>query len=170
MTHVLSVTCRNSTLFLVDHEGEPWVPVGPIVKYFSLNLEMVCGWTKDISWLSARTLIIAGIESVTESLCVPLRKLCGWLMMLESRASVSASQSGVDDVLWSAWKQRHQMPSFPYSGRLLLHIEGGRIGLAQQVPDHWLVAPLEGFHEISAKAGYHVTHRSIHELLYAAKF
>lgn len=110
------VPFRGRELLLVDHNGEPFVPMRPVVEGMGL------------AWQAQhRKLTVGRFEStITEMVivaqdgkqramtCLPLRKLPGWLMSINAgkvresiRDNVLAYQAECDDVLWQYWNQGH---------------------------------------------------------------
>jgi hypothetical protein len=87
---------------------------------------------------------IPSIDLHNDSLCIPLRKLFGWLQTLQPnrirddiRESVIQYQNECDDVLWQHWlkQQKTQIPiETPHHLRLLLNMENGQVVSSQPVP------------------------------------
>lgn len=160
---LLSVNYGGHEFFIVDHGGRPFVPLTPICKAFGLD-RSVCEWTAKKSLFRAETIQVIGIDGATECLCLPLRKLLGWLINYLAQDM----WRGLDDALYDAWVN-DRYSKFPVSGRVLLTLNDGHVDDVQHVPDDWLVAPLERFHTLSVRAGYRVTHDSIHKLMYDSR-
>lgn len=161
---MISVHFNGHNLMVVDHHGEPWAPILPLCKAMQADPSKVGDWTLRMTCFCAQTLIVPVVDRVCELVCVPLRKLFGWLTHLVDGEHLA----GADDVLYDAWASAR--PSvIPADGRVMLTLRDGRVDLAQPVPENWLVAPLEGFHHLSAKAGYRVTADVLHDLLYEAR-
>lgn len=103
------VPFHGSNLYLVDHHGDPYVPMKPVVEGMGLD------------WRSQRAKIASkfkgGVEITIPSaggaqsmICIPLRKLPAWLYSIqpgkvspEIREKVVAYQEECDEVLWQYW-------------------------------------------------------------------
>lgn len=103
------VPFHGSNLYLVDHQGDPFVPMKPVVEGMGLD------------WRSQRAKIASkfkgGVEITIPSaggaqsmICIPLRKLPAWLYSIqpgkvspEIREKVVAYQEECDEVLWQYW-------------------------------------------------------------------
>lgn len=110
---LIPVPFMGATLALIEHQGEPYAAMRPIVDGMGLD------WASQFAKLKGNearwgALLIttpsAGGEQKT--LCLPVRKLTGWLMTLhpsrakpELRDRIRAYQEECDDALWSYWTQ-----------------------------------------------------------------
>lgn len=162
--NIISIPYDGHHLMLVDHDGEPWSPILPLCRAMKADYHKLSEWTLGKRCFSAKVLSIPLIDRVCEFVCIPLRKLFGWL----AHAVNGDHLHGVDDLLHEAWvKARpHRLP---VTGRVMLTLRDGHVDVAQHVPDDWLVAPLEGFHHLSTKAGYRVTADVLHDMLYESR-
>ncbi|TFH84820.1 hypothetical protein EQG41_20465 [Billgrantia azerbaijanica] len=111
----MPVPFHGSTLYVHDHQGEPIVPMKPIVEGMGLD------WRTQATKLRSNRKRWGVVISTTpskggsqETTCVPLRKLPGWLMSIHPnkvkasiREKVIQFQNECDDVLWRHWQQRH---------------------------------------------------------------
>ncbi|WNJ77744.1 phage antirepressor N-terminal domain-containing protein [Cedecea neteri] len=112
MTNSISVSFHGSKLFVVNHNGEPLVPMRPIVE----GMGMV--WSAQFVKLKQRfATCVAEIETQLPGdnqrrkvTCLPLRKLAGWLQTIspnkvkpEIRDRVIQYQNECDDVLYEYW-------------------------------------------------------------------
>lgn len=124
---LLPVSFQGQTLFIVEHNGEPYVPMRPIVEAIGM------------SWGSQRIKVKSRYESVVSEIdttgsdgksyamtCLPLRKLAGWLMTIhpnkvrpELRERIVAFQNECDDVLWRYWSERHPPAALPSAEALI---------------------------------------------------
>lgn len=109
------VPFRHAELLLVDHSGEPFVPMRPVVQGMGLD------WKSQHAKLGAGRFSTCMVEITTQLLgdtqrravsCLPLRKLPGWLMSIhpnkvrpDLREGIIAYQNECDDVLWSYWNE-----------------------------------------------------------------
>lgn len=118
---LLPVAFHDATLYLVNHQGEPYVPMRRLVEAMGL------AWQGQFDKIKARyESTVMEIMTVAEDgkaramTCLPLRKLPGWLMTIHPnkvnpalRARVQAFQEQCDDVLWAYWSgQRPASPTF----------------------------------------------------------
>lgn len=109
------VTFRGATLHLIDHKGEPFVAMRPIVEAMGLDWNGQRVKLKD-RYATCVEEISTKIEGDTQRramTCLPLRKLAGWLMTIhpnkvrpELRDTIRAYQAECDDALWAYWTQR----------------------------------------------------------------
>jgi hypothetical protein len=107
----LTVPFHGTELFIVEHNGQPYTPMKPIVE--GMGLDWAAQFTK-IKQRFAST--IAEITMVAEDgkkrvmTCLPLRKLAGWLYTIsagkvnpELRDKIVMYQNECDDALWDYW-------------------------------------------------------------------
>jgi phage antirepressor YoqD-like protein len=113
MHDLIPVPFRNATLFLADVDGIPYAPMKPIVEGMGLD------WSAQFKKLSENKerwgIAITAIPSgggQQDAICLPLRKLPGWLMTIqptrvkpEIRETVIAYQNECDDALWDYWSK-----------------------------------------------------------------
>lgn len=118
----ITVPFHNAELYIVDCDGQPYTPMKPIVEGMGLD------WAAQFVKLKERfkTCIVEIAMQVTGDIqsrsyiCLPVRKLFGWLMTIspnkvrpELRDRVIMYQNECDDVLWDYWmkgqaiNQRH---------------------------------------------------------------
>lgn len=112
MCKLSPVPFHGDTIFCVDHQGEPFVPMKPIVE----NMGM--GWASQSQklnenqkrWTVTMIVIVAQDGKEREMLCLPLRKLAAWLASInpkkvrqELRAKIELYQAESDDALWNYW-------------------------------------------------------------------
>lgn len=105
---------RQAELLLVEHDGQPFVPMKPVVEGMGLSWQPQHEKLKNGRFSSVITEIVTtGSDGKRYSMaCLPLRKLAGWLMSIHPakvresiRDSVVAYQSECDDVLWAYWNE-----------------------------------------------------------------
>jgi len=110
---LIPVPFRNATLFLADVDGTPYTPMKPIVEGMGLSWQ---GQHEKFSENKARwgirVILIPTDGGKQEAICLPLRKLPGWLMTIqptrvkpEIRDTVIAYQNECDDALWDYWSK-----------------------------------------------------------------
>lgn len=112
---IIPVSFHGDTLALVDHEGEPFVAMKPIVENMGL------AWQAQHIKLSEKfgstiTIIVTVGEDgrQREMVCLPLRKFPAWVYSVspnkvrpELREKISRYQEECDDVLWKYWTEGH---------------------------------------------------------------
>lgn len=107
---------RATRLLLVEHCGQPFIPMKPVVE--GMGLDWKSQHTKLTSgrFNSVITMIVTtGVDGKQyEMSCLPLKKLPGWLMSIHAskvrtdlRENVLAYQDECDDALWSYWNEGH---------------------------------------------------------------
>ena len=110
-TSPVPVPFHGTSLFLVEQNDEPYTPMKPIVE--GMGLDWRSQQRKLTSIKGRWGMVIMTIPSQSgeqETLCMPLRKLPGWLMTIqptrvkpEIREKILRYQNECDDVLWEYW-------------------------------------------------------------------
>lgn len=106
----ISVPFHGTDLFVVNHNGEPYVPMKPIVEGMGL------AWQTQHRKLNERfkkgitEMVIPSIGGAQAMICLALRKLAAWLNSIspnkvkpEIRDRVIQYQDECDDVLYEYW-------------------------------------------------------------------
>ncbi|HFS6893635.1 phage antirepressor N-terminal domain-containing protein [Morganella sp. HSTU-ASny43] len=107
----INVPFHGDSLYVVNYNGQPYVPMKPIVEGMGMD------WASQFTKLKQRfKSTIAEITMVAEDgksrnmLCIALRKLSGWLHTIspnkvkpEIRDKVTRYQEECDDVLYEYW-------------------------------------------------------------------
>lgn len=110
-SRAITVPFHGAELYVVEHNGQPYTPMKPVVSGMGLD------WAAQFSKLKANParwgvaeIAIPTVSGVQSMICLPLRKLFGWLAGInigkirESlRERVSVFQNECDDVLWQYW-------------------------------------------------------------------
>ncbi len=116
---LIPVPFRDTTLFIVDHNGQPHVPMKPVVE--GMGLDWAAQFTKLKSnekrfCIAMIAIQMLGDDQQRNTCCLPLRKLPGWLMTIHAnkvknslRSTIIAYQNESDEVLWQHWTN-HQAP------------------------------------------------------------
>lgn len=106
------VTFHNDTLFIIDQDGEPFVPVRPICENMGLD------WSSQRAKLKAmeKRLTVAMITTVAadgkqrEMVCIHLRKFFAWVNTISPdkvaphvKETIELYQKECDEVLWNYW-------------------------------------------------------------------
>ncbi|EKO3530697.1 phage antirepressor N-terminal domain-containing protein [Vibrio fluvialis] len=164
MPNPIKVSFHGSNLFILDHNGEPYTPMRPIVE--GMGMEWSYQSRKLNSnkerWGVAVIATVAQDNKTRETLCIPLRKLFGWLQTLQPnrirediRDKVIQYQNECDDVLWKYWTKQHETPVMqPSRIRMLMVMENGRVVSAQPVPEDSVVFRTEDIPKLLKEPGY----------------
>ena len=106
---------RSAELLLVDHDGQPFVPMKPVVEGMGLawqpqHRKMLAG--RFGTCITEMVIQLPGDTQRRAVTCLPLRKLTGWLMSIspnkvkpELRDGIIAYQNECDDALWAYWSE-----------------------------------------------------------------
>lgn len=107
----LTVPFYGNALYVVDRNGEPYTPMKPIVEGMGM------AWQSQLAKLRQRfsttimeIVIVAADGKSRSMICLPLRKLAGWLQTIspnkvkpEIRERVIQYQEECDDALYEYW-------------------------------------------------------------------
>lgn len=104
---------RKAELLLVDHAGEPFVPMKPVVEGMGLSwASQTVKLNSDKARWGVSMIETPSAGGIQPYLCIPLRKLFGWLnsihaskVRLDLRDNIIAYQNECDDVLWAYWNE-----------------------------------------------------------------
>jgi hypothetical protein len=112
---LLPVPYRGTTLYVVDLDGHPYTPLQPIVEGMGLAWQPQHDKLQTIRerfCVSDILLRMPGDDRHRRVRCIPLRKLCAWLMSINHkkvktplRRTIATYQSECDDVLWRHWAE-----------------------------------------------------------------
>lgn len=109
MTALIPIDFHSDRIFLIEEDGEPFVPMRPICDTLGLAWKpQFVKLTSDSRWKANHMVTqIPGDDQQREILCLPLRKLPAWLFSIspsrvkpELREKLIAYQTECDDVLW----------------------------------------------------------------------
>ncbi|MEH8151371.1 phage antirepressor N-terminal domain-containing protein [Aeromonas caviae] len=104
------VPFHGDNLYLVEHQGDPYVPMKPVVEGMGLawqgqHAKLTTKFSKGI-----KEIVIPSAGGNQTMTCLPLRKLPAWLYSVqpgkvspEIREKVVAYQEECDEVLWQYW-------------------------------------------------------------------
>ncbi|EBZ6410153.1 hypothetical protein EWI94_24915 [Salmonella enterica subsp. enterica serovar Kottbus] len=110
--NTMTVPFYGNSLYVVNHNGEPYTPMKPIVEGMGMD------WASQFTKMKQRfktsivkiTMQLPGDEQRREIICLALRKLAGWLQTIspnkvrpEIRERVIRYQEECDDVLYEYW-------------------------------------------------------------------
>lgn len=108
----INVPFHGAELYVVNHNGEPYTPMKPIIDGMGMD------WASQFTKLKQRfktsivkiTMQLPGDDQRREIICLALRKLAGWLNTIspnkvrpEIRERVIRYQEECDDVLYEYW-------------------------------------------------------------------
>lgn len=109
--YTINVPFYGSELYVVNHNGEPYTPMKPIVEGMGMD------WASQFTKMKQRfksTIVeitmVAGDGKARKMICLALRKLAAWLNTIspnkvrpEIRDKVIRYQEECDDVLYEYW-------------------------------------------------------------------
>lgn len=116
MSALMTVPFHGANLMLVEHEGQPFVPMRPVAEGMGID------WSAQRKKLvkTGKRWGVALIATPSGSgeqdvICIPLRKLPGWLSTMEpsrvksdaAREKIEMFQEECDDALWQYWNDGH---------------------------------------------------------------
>ena len=117
MSNLQTINFHNHNLYLVEHNGQPFTPMRPIVEGMGMD------WASQFRKLQANskrwgTVVIkatvAGDKKMREMLSMPVRKLPAFMASIhpskvkpELRETIELYQEECDDALWSYWSKGH---------------------------------------------------------------
>lgn len=110
----INVPFHGAEIYVVNHNGEPYTPMKPIVEGMGMD------WASQFTKLKQRfakgivEIAIPSVGGVQTMICLALRKLNGWLQTIspnkvrpEIRDNVIHYQEECDDVLYEYWTKGH---------------------------------------------------------------
>ncbi|EEC8560625.1 phage antirepressor N-terminal domain-containing protein [Escherichia coli] len=110
--NMMTVPFHGDSLYVVNHNGEPYVPMKPIVEGVGLDWKTQYRKLKQRfnSCMVEMTIQLPGDTQRRPVICLALRKLAGWLqtispnkVKLKIRDKVIQYQEECDDVLYEYW-------------------------------------------------------------------
>ncbi|EJN17226.1 P22_AR-like protein [Pseudomonas sp. GM79] len=120
MSALMTVPFHGVNLMLVDLNGQPYVPMRPVVEGIGLDWG---GQHKKLTANPARWGVsvteIPSAGGIQQVACLPLRKLAGWLSTVQTgrvkdervRNKIVEYQNECDDALWKYWNDGHAVNS-----------------------------------------------------------
>lgn len=104
------VPFHGDNLYLVEHEGDPYVPMKPVVEGMGLAWQVQHRKLASKFGKGITEMVIPSAGGNQTMTCLPLRKLPAWLYSIqpgkvapEIREKVVAYQEECDEVLWQYW-------------------------------------------------------------------
>ena len=121
----ITVPFHGQTLYVIPFNDEPYTPMRPIVEGMGLS------WPRQYRKLTDNPERFCVAEMATQLpgdtqeravVCMPVRKLPGWLMTIhprkvrpELKARILAYQNECDDVLWQYWRKANVSVAMPFT-------------------------------------------------------
>lgn len=112
-TAIIPVQFNGDTLALVNHDGQPFVPMKPVVE--NIGLDWKSQHAKLVTKFSSTMVEITTVAEDGKNrsmFCLPLRKIPAWLYSInpekvspDLREKVIQYQEECDEVLWQYWTQ-----------------------------------------------------------------
>lgn len=117
--NTITVPFHGQELYLINHNGEPYTPMKPICENMGLNwASQYRKLTSNIKRWGVVKMTIPTAGDLQEAICLPLRKLFGWLATIspnkvkpELSDKVRMYQEECDDVLWRYWTNQQKTDS-----------------------------------------------------------
>lgn len=112
MCQLSPVPFHGDTIFCINHQGQPYTPMRPIVENMGLNWasQSTKLTTNKERWSVAIIATVAQDGVEREMLSIPVRKLPAYLASInpkkvrpELRAKIELYQAESDDALWNYW-------------------------------------------------------------------
>jgi len=159
MPNQIKIPFHGSNLFIIDHNGEPYTPMKPIVEGMGMSWQ---GQHEKIKSNPERS----SVDRNNAMTCLLLRKLFGWLQTLQPnrvrediRDKVIQYQNECDDVLWKHWTKQNTpneiMPVMPPSSmRILMSMEKGHVVSMEPIPEDCVVFRTEDIPKLLKEPGY----------------
>ena len=112
--NAITVPFHGNSLYIVEYNSEPYTPMKPIVEGMGLD------WKSQLAKLNSNAkrwgvtkIVIPTLGDLQEMVCLPLRKIFGWLMTIspnkvkpEIKDTITQYQNECDDVLWQYWNNK----------------------------------------------------------------
>jgi hypothetical protein len=115
LTRQIKVPFYGAELFVVEHEGQPYAPMKPIVEGMGLDWKSQHRKLTEPRFSSTVVeLTMVAVDGKNRDMtCMALRKMPGWLMSIEPgkvksltvRERVIQYQNECDDALWRFWTE-----------------------------------------------------------------
>ncbi|WP_130471661.1 phage antirepressor N-terminal domain-containing protein [Candidatus Magnetaquicoccus inordinatus] len=110
ISQLIPVPFRGDQLFIVEHNGEPYVPMRPVVEAMGLEWARQADKLHNPKFNCVHMSTVAQDGKQREMVCIPLRKLNGWLFSVNAKkvrpdlkAKVEAYQEECFTVLYDYW-------------------------------------------------------------------
>ncbi|MEW6708299.1 MAG: phage antirepressor N-terminal domain-containing protein [Candidatus Riflebacteria bacterium] len=108
---LIPVSFHGDTIYVVNHQGEPFAPLRPIVENMGLDRKVQQRkLANNQSRWGGVIMTLPSASGLQKTLCIPVRKLAGFLATInplkvrnELRAKIIRYQNECDDALWNYW-------------------------------------------------------------------
>lgn len=119
------VIFNSDTIYLIEKDNEAYTPMKPIVENMGLSWQGQHAKLNE-KWKSTikEILIVAEDGKKRPMICLPIRKLHGWLYSIspnkckpELRPKIIQYQNECDDVLWQYWTNSHDKKQSPKTNK-----------------------------------------------------
>ena len=114
-TTLAPVPFHSHTLFVVEHNGEPYTPMKPLVEAMGLAWQVQhrkLDANRDRWRITEMVIHLPGDDRARNHTCAPIRKLPGFLQTIHPnkvnkkiRERVVLFQNECDDALWAYWNE-----------------------------------------------------------------
>lgn len=120
--NALAVPFHGNQLYIINQNGEPYTPMKPIVEGMGLAWQVQHRkLTENKARWGVTEMVIPSSGGQQEMVCIPLRKLFGWMQGIhpnkvnpEIRETVIQYQNECDEVLYQHWRARLAVPVYPH--------------------------------------------------------
>ena len=118
--NLVLISFNRDQLQMVEHEGQPFVVMKPLVRALKLNWSgqqnKLLENKRKFNYMAIHIVALDG--KLREMGCIPLKKLNGWLFginannipNLTTRSKVEKYQEECFEVLWNYWSNRSKSP------------------------------------------------------------
>lgn len=113
MKNAIQVAFQGATLFVVEHQQQPYVPMKHVVEGMGIDWRGQQAKLKANPRWGMEEISIPSNGGEQKASCIPLRKLPGWMSSIhpnkvkpELRDKIIAFQNECDDILWAAWQEK----------------------------------------------------------------
>ena len=120
---ILPVAFRTETLYVVDYNDDPYTPMKPVVEGMGLDWKTQYRKLVACERYGHITMPLPSPGGIQDTLCLPLRKLNGWLFTInpqkvkpELKDRIIAYQEECFQVLYNYWNNKNkpaEEPSLP---------------------------------------------------------
>ncbi|MDM2789214.1 phage antirepressor N-terminal domain-containing protein [Citrobacter sp. Cpo113] len=173
----INVPFHGSELYVIEHNGEPYTPMRPIIDGMGMD------WASQFTKLKQRfktyvvkiTMQLPGDDQRRDVICLALRKLAAWLNTIspnkvrpEIRERVIRYQEECDDVLYEYWTKgqvtnpRSMEPAIDMMNiDLHLRIRDGQVESIERIGSDMFVGKVEQILSGLRKSGWIVIKRDL---------
>lgn len=121
---------HEDAIFIIDHDGEPFVPVRPICENIGLDWKTqhrkLMSGTRRFSVVMVTTQL-PGDQQRREVVCIHLKKVAAWLNSIEPnrvaphlKDKIERYQDECDEVLWNYWTKGVGLPDRELTTKMVI--------------------------------------------------